>query len=51
MAEQTTEWEVEGIDITIKTDGPESQDGHVIGSDVLHLEIKHAVAEVVESHV
>jgi len=50
MAEQTSGANFKGIDVEITTKGPEAQDGHEIGSDVLHSELTDAMAEVFKRH-
>jgi len=50
MAKQISEDTVEGIDVKLVTVGPEKQDGHAIGSDVLHCELTQVISEVVEDH-
>lgn len=50
MAEQKSAAHFEGIDIKLITEGPESQDGHRIGSDVLHAQLKKAMTEVLEEN-
>jgi hypothetical protein len=53
-SQQTTEQRsaahFDGIDIELTTRGPEAQDGHEIGSDVLHQELKRAMSDVLEGH-
>jgi len=50
MATQKSGAEFDGIEIELKTSGPESQDGHEIGSDVLHMKLRRAMEEVLESY-
>jgi len=46
----TTTDEIQGITVTLKTEGPELQDGHELGADGLHLELQRAISEVIENH-
>ena len=50
MAEQTSGANFKGIDVEVITEGPEAQDGHEIGSDVLHSELTTAMEEVFKRH-
>ena len=50
MAKQTKTYELDGLGVELQTDGPESQDGHEIGSDVLHMELTRAIEGVLKSH-
>ena len=50
MAEQTSGANFKGIDVELTTDGPEAQDGHEIGSDVLHSELTRAMEQVFNRH-
>lgn len=50
MAEQKTTGTIEGIDVEIVTDGPEAQEGHEPGSDVLHMQLRQAFEEVAERY-
>ena len=50
MAEQTSGANFKGIDVEVTTEGPEAQDGHEVGSDVLHSELTTAMEEVFREH-
>jgi len=48
MAEQYSEATVGGIEIELTTRGPEAQDGHPTGSDVLHAVLMESAKTRVE---
>ena len=50
MAEQTSGANFKGIDVEITTKGPEAQDEHEIGSDVLHSKLVQAMEQVFEQY-
>lgn len=50
MAKQTSTAAYDGIEIELTTEGPEAQEGHDPGSDVLHVKLLQAIEDTVREH-